>query len=158
MGQTIQMKKLFSIILLTVVLVACKKYQTGMPSASAPSMTGKWNIITVTVIPLDSTGNAIQDGTIDPEPSYFYFQFNENGTWVENLAPTSSPDSAESGNYIMHGDTSFTLTNTHATAKAVECRIISLTDTSFVFTNQRATLYNGVSPGYLKYIFQLQKR
>jgi len=49
------------------------------------------------------------------------------------------------------------LINANAPSKAVECKIASLTDTSFVFNFQRTTLFNGVTPGYLEYIFQLKK-
>src|SRR4051794_39249681 len=104
------------------------------PPPPGNTIVGKWNIITVTVIPLDSTGSAINSGTIYPEPSYYYFQFSANNTWVENLAPDSSSDLGESGSYALHADTSFTLTNVNAPAKAVECHIDSLTNTSFVFS------------------------
>jgi hypothetical protein len=150
------MKKLFLPMLLAIAFTACKKDKIGMPAAQENKMTGKWNIITVTVIPRDSTGKAINGGTIYPEPSYYYFQFNANLTWVENLAPETT-DIGESGNYVLHEDTGFTLVNSNALSMAAECHIVSLTDTSFIFSHQRSALFNGVTPGYLEYVFKLGK-
>jgi len=96
-------------------------------------------------------------GTTNTEPSYYYFNFNTNGTWVEVLSPDTPSDIGESGNYVLHADTNFTLTNGNAPALPVECRIVSISDTSFVFTHQKATLYSGVTRGYLEYIFKLKK-
>src|SRR5947209_18442977 len=132
------MKKLVVPILLVMLLAACRKGQMDGPPMTGNSIIGKWNIITVTVIPLDSTRSAINSGTTYKEPPYYYFQFNANNTWVENLAPDTSSDIGESGTYMLHADTSFTLTNVNAPAKAVECNIDSLTNTSFVFSSRRA--------------------
>src|SRR4051794_38475420 len=117
------MKKLIIPILLVMLFAACRKGQMDGPPPPGNSIAGKWNIITVTVIPLDSSGTAINNGTVYPEAPYYYFQFNVNNTWVENLATDSSSGLGESGSYAVHGDTSFTLTNVNAPAKAVECHI-----------------------------------
>ena len=151
------MKKLFTLILFTAFFIACNKNQTGTVSTQDNKIAGKWKIITVTVIPRDSTGTAINNGTIYTEPPYYYYQFNTNLTWVENLAPDTNAGIDESGSYLLHADNSFTLINANAPSKAAECKIASLTDTSFVFNFQRTTLFNGVTPGYLEYIFQLKK-
>ncbi|HEY6957135.1 MAG TPA: hypothetical protein VI385_17905 [Flavisolibacter sp.] len=146
------------IISLTVaaLLLACHKKQEEA-DLSTPSMVGKWTINSVTVVPFDSTATPINNGTTYPEPSYYYFSFTTANTWLENLAPEPASGLDESGTYQLHGDTSFTLTNTNAPAKAVECRIDTLTNAQFVFTYQRSTLYNGITPGYLEYIFHLAK-
>jgi hypothetical protein len=151
------MKKLIIPALLIMLFAACSKDHMDEPPAPGNSIIGKWNIITVTVIPLDSTGSAINNGNIYPEPPYYYFQFNANNTWVEDLVSDTSSGLGENGSYLLHGDTSFTLTNVNAPSKAVECHIDSLTNTSFVFSFRRTTLFNGVTPGYLKSVFQLKK-
>jgi hypothetical protein len=151
------MKKLFTLVLFATFSIACKKNQTGRLATQGNNITGRWNIITVTVVPHDSTGAAINNGTIYTEPIYYYFQFNADLTWLENLAAEPGPALGESGTYVLHADTSFTLINANAPSKATECKIASLTDTSLTFNYQRATLFNGVTPGYLEYIFQLKK-
>ena len=153
------MKRLFTLILFAVTFAACKKNQTTSPSVQIQGniISGKWTIISVTVIPRDSTGKAINTGTIYTEPSYYYFQFNADNSWVENLDPAPNANLSESGKYVLHADTSFTLTNMNVPLNPVECKITSLTDASFVFTNQRTTLFNGVTPGYLEYVFELKK-
>ena len=151
------MKKPVAIILIAIAFVTCKKDQTAMTTTQTSKMTGKSNIVTVTVIPSDSTGKAINNGNIITEPSYYYFQFNVDNTWVESLTPDPNADLGESGSYILHADTSFTLINVNAPSKAAECRIATLTDTTFEFHFQRTTLFNGVTPGYLEYIFNLKK-
>ncbi|MDO6435002.1 lipocalin family protein [Flavitalea sp. BT771] len=150
------MKIMFLPILFVTAFAACRRDDPGMPSPQAKKITGKWNIITVTVIPRDSTGKAINDGTVYTEPSYYYFQFNTNFTWVENLAPDVTPI-GESGTYRLHGDTAFTLVNEHVPSQPEECKIVTLTDTTFVFSHQRPTLYNGITPGFLEYVFKLRK-
>lgn len=128
-----------------------------MDMQTSNGITGKWNIITVTVIPLDSSASAINSGTIYTEPPYYYFQFNANNTWIENLAPDANSGISESGNYVLNADNSFTLTNVNAAANPVKCNIDSLTNAMFVFSFSRTTLFNGITPGYLKYIFRLKK-
>src|SRR5215471_10271519 len=150
------MKAIFSFILFVFLFSACKKDNSGGPASPANGITGKWKIITVTVIPHDSTGITINGGTVYTEPSYYYFQFNADMTWLENLTPDISP-AGEEGNYVLHSDTSFTLVNANAAASPEECKIITLTNSSFVFSHQRPTLYNGVTPGFLEYIFKMQK-
>jgi hypothetical protein len=78
------MKELVIPILLVMIFAACRKGQMDGPPPPHNSIVGKWNNITITVVPLDSTGSAINNGTIYIEPPYFYFQFKANNTWVEN--------------------------------------------------------------------------
>ena len=148
------MRKIFILIAFTIAFAACKKHQI---SSQAPIITGKWHIVSVTLIPLDSTGNVMNQGTIYPEPDRYFFQFNNNNSWNETLSADPGSNIGESGSYVMHGDTSFTLININAPANAVECHITTLTAFSFVFAFQRPTLFNGTTPGYLKYIFELRK-
>ena len=151
------MIKTVTFILFALAFITCKKSETVMPTTQGNLITGKWNIVTVTVIPRDSTGVAINDGNTITEPSYYYFQFNMDNTWVETLAPDPNAGIGESGTYLLHADTAFTLTNANAPSKAAECKIATLTETSFEFNFKRATMFNGITPGYLEYIFQLKK-
>ncbi|MCC8426180.1 hypothetical protein [Mucilaginibacter sp. UR6-11] len=151
------MKRLVVLILFAATLAACKKSQTMTLPVPGNKITGKWTINSVTVIPRDSTGKAINNGAVYPEPSYYYFQFNSDNTWAESLSPDPNSGIGEAGNYILHADTSFTLINVNLPSSPVECKITSLTDKSFVFTHQKATLFNGITPGYLEYIFDLKK-
>ncbi|MGZ3777927.1 MAG: hypothetical protein ACXVI9_10215 [Mucilaginibacter sp.] len=152
------MKTWLALLLLLVTFTACKKTKTEPPIMANNKIVGKWQLQSVTVIPRDSTGIIMNAGNTYPEPSYFYFNFRTDGTWVELLSPETPADLGETGNYILHADTSFGLTYAGAPAlPPVECKIVSLSDTSFVFTNQRATLYNGVTRGYLEYVFKLSK-
>lgn len=150
------MRKLIIPLTVTALFVACHKRHEDA-TALTPTIVGKWTINSVTVIPLDSTANAINGGTTYTEPPYYYFSFTTGNTWLENLSPDPNSGLEESGTYQLHGDTSFTLVNTNAPAKAVECSIDTLTNSKFVFRYQRSTLYNGITPGYLEYIFHLQK-
>jgi hypothetical protein len=150
------MQKLLLLLAVSAIFIACSKNHDSAPTPGA-SIVGKWSINTVTVIPLDSAGTAINNGTVYSEPSYYHFKFNSNSTWMEDLG--AGPDSAieENGTYTLHGDSSFTLINTNAPAKAVECFIDTLTETRLVFTYRRNTFYNGITPGFLRYIFDLNK-
>ena len=149
------MQKLIILLAAITLFGNCKKNHN--PPVPVSPIIGKWSIPTVTVIPFDSTGSPINIGTIYTEPSYYYFQFNADNTWMENLSPDSNSSLAEKGNYVLHGNTSFTLINTNVPAKAVDCTVDTLTNASFVFSYRRGTLYNGITPGYLEYIFHLTK-
>ena len=149
------MKKLIAPVLLLMLFAACRKDKVDV--AADNSISGKWNIITVTVIPLDSSASAINSGTIYTEPPYYYFQFNADNTWAENLASDTSSGISESGSYMLYTDNSFTLTNANVPTNSMKCNIDSLTNASFVFSFSRIILFNGITPGYLKYIFQLKK-
>src|SRR5882724_1266389 len=71
------MKAIFNLILLVILFSACKKDHGGTTSPQ-DKITGKWNIISVTVTPLDSTGRTFNGngGTGYIQPPYYYFQFN----------------------------------------------------------------------------------
>ena len=150
------MKNIFKVFAFVTILVACKKNQGNMPTPGGNQITGKWTILSVTVIPYDSTGKAMSDSATYPEPDYYYFQFNNDLTWLENLTPDLSP-AGESGTYSLKADTGFTLINKNLPLQPEECKILSLTSTSFQFSHQRPTLFNGVTPGSLEYIFKMKK-
>ena len=152
------MKRIFILSLFAITFTACKKTQTKTPDTQSGSkISGRWSIVSVTVIPRDSTGKVKNNGTVYPEPPYYYFQFNADNSWVENLNPDPNISLGESGSYVLHADTSFTLINVNLPSQPVECKIISLTAASFTFSHQKATLFNGVTPGYLEYLFELKK-
>jgi hypothetical protein len=150
------MQKLIIVLVVVVFYTASKKGHDS-PTAVVPSLVGKWNIRAVRVIPLDSAGTAISTGTVYSEPPYYFFQFNSNNTWTENLSADPNSGIEEDGMYTLEGDSSFTLVNRNAAGMAVKCSIDTLTDTRLVFTYSRGTLYNGITPGYLVYNFQLER-
>ena len=150
------MQKLLLMLAVPVLCIACTKNHDSSSTHGA-SIVGKWNINTVTVIPFDSVGKAISNKTIYSEPSYYYFRFNSNNTWTEDLGADPGSAIEENGTYTLHGDSSFTLINTNAPSNAVECFIDTLTETTLVFTYRRNTFYNGITPGFLRYIFHLNK-
>lgn len=149
------MKAIFGLTLLIILFAACKKANTGS-TQGGNAITGKWKIITVTVIPHDSLGVAMNSGADYTQPSYVYFQFNADLTWLENESP-NSPPAGEHGNYVLHSNTGFTLVNANLPASPEECKIISLTNSDFVFSHTEPTKFNGVTPGFLEYVFRLQK-
>jgi len=152
------MKNIFVLGLFAIIFASCKQGQTITPTPlPGNKITGKWNIISVTVIPRDSTGKAINNGAVYIEPPYYYFQFNADNSWVENLGPAANFSFGEGGSYVLHADTSFTLVNMNLPSSPEECKIASLTDTSFIFSHQKTTLFNGLTPGYLEYVFELKK-
>jgi len=150
------MKNVFILIAAVTILVACNKNQGNMPAPGGNAITGKWTILSVTVIPHDSTGKVINDSAVYTEPDYYYFQFNNDLTWLENLTPDLSP-AGESGTYVLKADTGFTLINKNLPSQPEECKILSLTNTTFEFSHQHPTLYNGVTPGVLEYIFKMKR-
>jgi hypothetical protein len=150
------MKNILKLIAFVTVVTACSKNQGNMSSPGGNKIAGKWTIVSVTVIPHDSTGKAKNDGTVYTEPTYYYYQFNNDLTWIENLTPDLSP-AGESGTYALKADTGFTLINKNIPSQPEECKILSLTNTSFEFSHQHPTLYNGVTPGYLEYIFKMRR-
>ncbi|HVV02950.1 MAG TPA: lipocalin family protein [Puia sp.] len=151
------MKNIFILIAVAIAFVACSKNQGATPSPQGKTIAGKWTITSVTVIPHDSTGAVINNGTVYSEPSYYYYQFNSDLTWLENLTPDISP-AGESGSYTVNADTTaFTLINKNLPSQPVECKVVSLTSTSFVFSHQHATKYNGITPGSLEYIFKMRR-
>lgn len=149
------MKAIMSLTLLAILFAACKKDNNGT-TQGGNAITGKWKIITVTVIPHDSLGVAMNNGTEYPQPSYVYFQFNADLTWLENESP-NQPPAGEEGNYVLHSNTGFTLTNANLPASPVECKISFLTNSDFVFSHTEPTKFNGVTPGFLEYVFKMQK-
>ncbi|MBN8852835.1 MAG: hypothetical protein BGO55_03670 [Sphingobacteriales bacterium 50-39] len=150
------MKNIFIFFAFATAFAACNKNQGNMPSPGGNKITGKWTILSVTVIPHDSTGKLMNDSAVYTEPNYYYFQFNNDLTWLENLTPDLSP-AGESGTYSLKDDTGFTLVNKNLPSQPEECKILSLTNTSFEFSHQHPTLYNGVTPGFLEYIFRMKR-
>jgi hypothetical protein len=152
------MKRIFILCLFAITFAACKKAQTTPPAVKAGNkIAGKWTISSVTVIPRDSTGKAINNGSVYTEPPYYYFQFNTDNSWIENLGPDPTFSLGESGSYVLHADTSFTLINANLPSNPEQCKIASITATSFTFSHQKTTLFNGVTPGYLEYLFELKR-
>jgi hypothetical protein len=150
------MKYIILFIAFLAALAACKKDQGNTPSPGNNTITGKWTILSVTVVPHDATGKVINDSAVYAEPNYYYFQFNNDLTWLENLTPDLSP-AGEGGTYTLQNDTGFTLINKNLPTQPVVCRILSLTGSALEFTHQRPTLYNGITPGFLEYIFKTRK-
>jgi len=158
------MKKAFiGFVLPVILLTACHKNQDYPPAPNQISIVGKWNVDTLTTYFYDSTGLFEKGVHAYPAgaPDYPYrFQFNDDLSWVESIHFPIDPDYiAAIGNYTITSDSTFTLIYTTAVpASEIEpCKILSLTDTSFVFSKELATFFNGMDPGYIKYVFQLTK-
>lgn len=150
------MKRLSFLILSTVLFAACKKTRIESPSPSKNNFAGKWNIVSVTTMLLDSTGKTLQGGNTYPNPAGNYFQFNNDGTWSEKLLGDDIADIGENGTYTINSDTSFTLVNS-ANGAIEPCKVSSLSPSLFVFSHERGTAVNGVTPAIIEYIFKLTK-
>jgi hypothetical protein len=153
------MKMHFLTLIGLLFLSACSRNSAGnsmMPAGLQAMMTGKWTINTVTLYYFDSTGALYGPGTfVDNVPSGYYYQFNSNSTWTEILSDSLSVNGM-GGTYSLAGDSSFILVNPAAPAPET-CRMDTLTASTFVFYHERATHYNGVTPGYIRYRFHLTR-
>ena len=124
------------------------------PTGLQAEITGKWTIDHVTSFFFDSSGALRPNGIqVYVAPPGYYYQFNSNHTWTEVLADTLSIDGM-SGTYSINGDSSFTLVNPAAPTPE-PCKVDTLTASLFVFHHERATHYNGVTPGYIRYLFHM---
>ena len=149
------MKKILYFFAFTLLFAACKKEKNTPVQTLKDKILGKWNIISVTTSIRDSTTDSLLVRTY-PEPQGYYFKFNANGTWLENLDSSNSNDLAISGNYTIDSDTTFTLYNP-ANSGSTACKVSGITTSQFTFTHKRNTVINGYDPGSIKYIFMLSR-
>lgn len=152
--------KVYQFTLLCVLLAsACSRNSGGnsmMPTGLQAVMTGKWTINTVTLYYFDPSGAPYGSGKfVDAVPTGYYYQFNSNSTWMEILADSLSVNGL-GGTYSIAGDSTFILLNPAAPGPET-CRMDTLTSSTFVFHHERATLYNGVTPGYIRYLFHMTR-
>jgi hypothetical protein len=152
--------KAYPITLLCVLLSsACSRNSSGnsmIPAGLQAMMTGKWTINTVTLYYFDSTGAPFGNGKfVDVVPSGYYYQFNSNSTWTEMLSDSLSVNGM-GGTYSISGDSSFTLVNPAAPSPEI-CGMDTLNASTFVFHHSRGTHYNGVTPGYVRYLFHMTR-
>jgi hypothetical protein len=149
------MKKLLCLFAFTLLFTACKKEKPAPVQTLKDKISGKWNIISVTTMIRDSTTDSLFVRTY-PEPEGYYFKFNADGTWLENLDPSNSNDLSISGNYTVDSDSTFTLYNP-ANNGYTACKVSGITTSQFIFTHKRNTVINGYDPGSIKYIFMLSR-
>jgi hypothetical protein len=157
------MKKIvIGLIPAVIFLVACNKNNNPPISSANPSIAGRWNVDTVTISFYNSAGlfdsSEIGYPTVGINDS-LYFQFNEDSSWFESLVAGVDTTIITEGTYSYTSPNSFTLVYPTAspTRKMEPCNIISLTNTSFIFSKQRQTVFNGINPGSIKYLFRLRK-
>ena len=152
--------KLYQISLLLLLLAtACSRNSGGNnipPTGLQANMTGKWIINTVTLFYFDSTGARYGSGKfVDSVPTGYYYQFNSNNTWMEVLADSLSINGL-GGTWSISNDSSFVLVNP-AAPEPEPCKMDTLTSGIFVFHHERGTHYNGVTPGYIRYLFHMTR-
>lgn len=146
-----------ALILSAILLAACHKSQNAPPPPPA-TIAGNWNIDSVTTYFYDSAGLRNPGAKGYAFPGY-YFRFNADNSWVETLQDTSTNSGISGGTYTVTSDSTFTLlyANAPANTAVAPCKISLLTHTTFIFSKQLPTLFNGVTPGYIKYVFRLVK-
>ena len=150
------------VILPAIILVACSKNKDNrVISPGHPSITGTWNVDSVTVYFYNAAG--LFDSSVVGYPvaglnEPLYFQFNEDSSWSESLVDHSDTIVVTEGIYSYTSASRFTLVYPNATPsrKNEPCDIISLTSSLFVFSKQRPTVFNGTEPGSMKYVFRLR--
>ena len=127
------------------------------PTGLQAKMGGKWTINTVTTLAFDPTGAPYGPGkNVYVCPPGYSYQFNSNNTWTEILLPDSLSIGGMSGTFSISGDSSFTLVNPAAPTPE-PCHMDTLTASMFVFHHERGTHYNGVTPGYIRYLFHMTR-
>ena len=153
------MKFLHMTLLCVLLAPACSRSSgdnTMIPTGLQAMMNGKWTINTVTLYYFDSTGASYGNGKfIDTVPPGYYYQFNSNRTWTEMLADSLSVNGM-GGTYTIADDSSFTLVNSAAPTPE-PCHMDTLTASTFVFHHERGTHYNGITPGYIRYLFHMTR-
>ena len=158
------MKNAIVFAMVVMLLAACNKTQVNPAKGpDLPSITGKWNVDTLTTYFYDSNGLHEMGVHVYPAGAVDYpyrFQFNNDYSWIESShLPGDSDYIAANGTYTFTSDSTFTLMYvTAVSGREIEpCKILSLTGNSFVFIKQLTTVVNGTDPGYIKYVFKLTK-
>lgn len=151
--------KVFALFFLAIVLmVSCKKYDDPTQATEPQTATliiGKWSFNSVTTVYRDSTGTERGSHTYTNDPQA-YFQFNQNGMWLESLLPDSLLSGVESGIYEVNSDSTFTLKYPGINTDELN-KIYFLTSHSFKFSHTRSTMFNGTIPGTVEYVFDMYK-
>ena len=157
---------IIGLVLPLIFLFACSKrggYHAVPPEQL--SIAGKWNIDSVDLYfynkagMLDSSENGYP-GPLPPGLNYpFYFQFNDDHSWLEALVVRTDTTIAAKGTYSYTSSTTFDLMYPDATPskKDESCNILSLTNTLFIFSKQLPTVFNGTDSGSIKYVYKLMK-
>jgi hypothetical protein len=147
----------FTLVILLPFLACSRNSGDTMnpPTGLQAKMSGKWTINTVNSLFFDST-NVLRGSNLYVCPPGYSYQFNSNNTWTELLVPDTLSANGMGGTYTITGDSSFTLVNPAAPAP-VPCRMDTLTASIFVFHHERGTHYNGVTPGYIRYLFHMTR-
>jgi hypothetical protein len=153
------------LILPAIFLAACNKNKdNGAMSPGHLSITGKWNVDSVTTYfynaagQLDSSEIAYPIAT--PQTYYpLYFKFNADYSWSEALIVRVDTAIVSKGTYSYTSDSTFDLMYPDATParKDQPCKIVSLTNSLFSFSELYPTVFNGTDSGYIKHVFKLLK-
>jgi len=158
-------KAMIGLFLPVIFFASCSR--GGGNRAMSPggiSITGKWNVDSVTTYFYNATG--LLDSS---EVSYplsipgiyypLYFKFNDDYSWSEALIVRVDTSIVSKGTYSYTSDSTFDLVYPDAVpAKKDEpCKIISLTNSVFTFSKTFATVFNGTDSGYIKHVFKLLK-
>jgi hypothetical protein len=152
--------KVHQFTLVLLLFPACSR-NTGGNSMNAPGLlaniTGKWTFNNVTTFFFDSSGTLRNNGkNTYASPPGSFFGFNSNNTWTEILLPDTLSINGMGGTWSVNGDSLFTLVNP-AASEPEPCKMDTLTSSLFVFHHERATHYNGVTPGYIRYLFHMTR-
>ena len=143
-------------IIIAVIYISCRPSYSSPPPTPASTIQGKWNILTVTTLAYDAGGQPWAGGSnIYTPPPGTFFEFDANGRWTESLSPDSLPFVTQRGTYTVASSTQFTYSD--SLGHHTDCLIDTLTTSLFVFNHQKNTLFNGVTPGTLKYVFRMTK-
>jgi len=156
-------KTVIDLVLPVIFLVACNKNKgsQAVPPGHA-SIAGKWNVDTVNLY-FYNAAELLDSSEIGYPMAYLeyplYFQFNDDYTWSESLVVRLDSNVVDEGTYSYTSNKTFNLIypDANPARKDEPCDIISLTNTSFIFSKRLPTVFNGTSPGYVKYVFRFTK-
>jgi len=150
--------------LFLILLAACSKNQGNAMSPGHLSITGKWNVDSVTSYFYNASGVLDSSEVAYPiavPQSYYplYFKFNNDYSWSEALIVRVDTTVVSKGTYSYTSDSTFDLKYSDATPgrKDQPCKIVSLTNSLFSFSEMYPTVFNGMDSGYIKHIFKLLK-
>ncbi|HEV8507242.1 MAG TPA: hypothetical protein VGQ53_17650 [Chitinophagaceae bacterium] len=159
------MKTALNLLLPVILLVSCSKGgDTRAMSPGGVSITGKWNVDSVTTYFYNAAGlldsSEISYPLSIPGIYYpLYFKFNNDYSWSEALIVRVDTTIVSKGTYSYTSDSTFDLMYPDAvpSMKDEPCKIVSLTNSSFSFSKMFPTVFNGTDSGFIKHVFKLLK-
>src|SRR4030095_16445097 len=128
-------------ILLIIFFASCSKSKDNAMSPGGISITGKWNVDSVTTYFYNAAGVLDSSEVAYPIsiPGIYYplyFKFNNDYSWSEALIVRVDTTIVSKGTYSYTSDSTFDLMYPDAVPARKEepCKIISLTNVSFSFS------------------------